>query len=135
MCFLGFSAGKESAHNVRDLCLISGLGRSPGESKNYPLWYSGLENSMDYIIPGLSNSSTCLSDFHFYTVKGIGPVKKAEVDDFLELSHFFNDLTDVNNLISGSSAFSKYSLTIWKFTVRILLMSDLENFEHYIVRG
>ena len=90
---------------------------------------------MDYIIPGFANSSTCLSDFHFYTVKGIGTVNKAEVDDFLELSHFFNDLTDVNNLISGSSAFSKYSLTIWKFTVRILLMSDLENFEHYIVRG
>ena len=55
------------------------------------------------------------------TVKGFGVVSKAEVDVFLELSCFFSDLTHVGNLISGSSAFSKYSLTIWKFTRHVLL--------------
>ena len=58
-------------------------------------------------------------------------VKKAEVDVFLELSCFFNDPADVGNLISGSSAFSKYSLNIWKFMVHIRLKPALENFEHY----
>ena len=65
------------------------------------------------------------------TVKGFGIVNKAEGNVFLELSCFFDDLTDVGNLISGSSAFSKSSLTIWKFTVHVLLKSGLENFEHY----
>ena len=64
-------------------------------------------------------------------VKGIGVVSKAEVDVFLELSCFFDDPTDVSNLISGSSAFSKSSLNILKFTVHILLKPTLENFEHY----
>ena len=58
-------------------------------------------------------------------------VNKAEVDVFLELSSFFNDPTDVGNLISGSSAFSKYSLNSWKFLVHVLLKSGLENFENY----
>ena len=58
-------------------------------------------------------------------------MNKVEVDVFLELSYFFDDLTDVGNLISGSSAFSKTSLNIWKFTVHVLLNFDLENFEHY----
>ena len=58
-------------------------------------------------------------------------VNKAEVDVFLQLSCYFNDLTDVDNLISGSFAFSKTSLDIWKFTVNILLRPGLENFEHY----
>ena len=66
-----------------------------------------------------------------HTVKGFGVVNKAEVDVFLELSRFFNDLMDVGNLISGSSAFSKSSLNIGKFTVHILLKPGLENFEHY----
>ena len=68
-----------------------------------------------------------------HTVKGIGfgIVNKAEIDVFLELSCFFNDPADVGNLISGSSAFSKTSLNIWKFTVHILLKPGLENFEHY----
>ena len=66
-----------------------------------------------------------------HTVKGFGIANKAEVDDFLELSHFFNDPTDVGNLISGSSAFSKTSLNIRTFTVHILLKPGLENFEHY----
>ena len=66
-----------------------------------------------------------------HTVKGFGIVNKAEIDVFLELSSFFNDPTAVGNLISASSAFSKTSLNIWKFMVRILLKPDLENFEHY----
>ena len=66
-----------------------------------------------------------------HTVKGFGIVNKAEVDVFLELSCFFDDPTDVVNLISGSSAFSKSSLNIWKFMVHVLLKPDLENFEHY----
>ena len=66
-----------------------------------------------------------------HRVKGFGVVNKAEEDVFLELSCFFSDPMDVGNLISGSSAFSKSSLNIWKFTVHILLKSGLENFEHY----
>ena len=70
-----------------------------------------------------------------HTVKGFGIVNKAEVDVFLELSCFFDDLMDVGNLISGSSAFSKTSLNIWKFTVHGLLKPGLENFEHYFTSG
>ena len=66
-----------------------------------------------------------------HTVKGFGVVKKAEVDVFLELSCIFYESADVGNLISGSSAFSKTSLNIWKFTVHILLKPGFENFEHY----
>ena len=69
--------------------------------------------------------------FVVYTVKGFGVVNKAEVDVFLEFSCFFNDPKDVGNLISGSSAFSKTTFNIWKFTVHILLKPGLENFEHY----
>ena len=66
-----------------------------------------------------------------HTVKGFGIVIKAEIDVFLELSCFFHDPVDLGNLISGSSAFSKTSLNIKKFTVHILLKPGLENFEHY----
>src|SRR5574337_932844 len=66
-----------------------------------------------------------------HAVKGFGIVNKAEIDVFLELSCFFRDPADVGNLISGSSAFSKSSLNIRKFTVPILLKPGLENFEHY----
>ena len=66
-----------------------------------------------------------------HTVKGFGIVNKAEIDVFLELSCFFSNPTDVCNLISGSSAFSKYKLNIWKFMVHVLLKPSLENFEHY----
>ena len=66
-----------------------------------------------------------------HTVKGFGVVNKAEVDDFLELSCFFDDPADVGILISGSSAFLKSSLNIWKFLVHVLLKPGLENFEHY----
>ena len=66
-----------------------------------------------------------------HSVKGFGIVNKAEIDVFLELSGFFDDPADVGNLVSGSSAFSKTSLNIWKFTVHVLLKPGLENFEHY----
>ena len=67
-----------------------------------------------------------------HTVKGFGIVNKAEIDVFLEISCFFYDPADVGNLISGSSAFSKTSLNIRKFTVHILPKPGLENFEHYL---
>ena len=66
-----------------------------------------------------------------HTVKGFSVVNKAEVVVFLELSCFFDEPTDVGNLISGSSAFSKTSLNIWKSTVHVLLEPGLENFELY----
>ena len=66
-----------------------------------------------------------------HTAKDFGIVNEAEVDVFLELSCFFDDPVDVGNLISGSSAFSKSSLNISKFTVHILLKPGLENFDHY----
>ena len=66
-----------------------------------------------------------------HTVKGFGIVNKAEIDVFLELSCFLHDPADIGNLISGSSAFSKTSLNIWKFMVHVFLKPVLENFEHY----
>ena len=80
------------------------------------------------IFPSLSEFSKFVV---IHTVKGFGIVNKAEVDVFLELSCFFDDPVDVGNLISGSSAFSKSSLNIWKLMVHILLKPGLENFEHY----
>ena len=82
------------------------------------VWYSHLfQNFPQFIV--------------IHTVKGFGIVNKAEIDAFLELACFFEDPADVGNLISGSSAFSKTSLNIWKFMVHILLKPGLENFEHY----
>ena len=69
--------------------------------------------------------------FVIHIVKGFGIVSKAETDVCLELSCFFDDPADVGNLISGSSAFSKTSLDIWKFMVHVLFKPGLENFEHY----
>ena len=66
-----------------------------------------------------------------HMIKGFGILNEAEVDVFLELSHFFDDPTDVGNLISGFSAFSKSILYIWKFLVRVLLKHSLKDFEHY----
>ena len=77
------------------------------------------------VFPSLEEFFTVYCDPH----KGFGIVDKADV--FLELSCFFDDLIDVGNLISGSSAFSKTSLNIWEFMVHILLKPGLENFEHY----
>ena len=82
------------------------------------IWYSHLlKNFPQFVV--------------IHTVKGFGIVNKAEIDVFLELSCFFNDPTNVGNLISGSSAFSKSSLNIWKFLIHVLLKPSLENFEHY----
>ena len=82
------------------------------------VWYSHLfQNFPQFIV--------------IHTVKGFGMVNKAKVDVFLEFSCFFDDPTDAGNLIFGSSAFSKTSLNIWKFTVHALLKPGLENFEHY----
>ena len=84
------------------------------------VWYSHLfKNFLQFVV--------------ILTVKGFAVVNKAEVDVFLELSCFLNDPTDVGNLISGSSAFSKSSLNIWKFMVHVLLKPGLENFGHYFV--
>ena len=68
-----------------------------------------------------------------YTVKSFDVINMAEVDVFMELSCFFYDPVNVGNLISGSSAFSKSSLNIWKFLVHVLLKPCLENFEHYLL--
>ena len=82
------------------------------------VWYSHLsQNFLQFIV--------------IHTVKGFETVSKAEIDVFLELSCFFHDPADVGNLVSGSSAFSKTSLNIWKFMVHILLKPGLENCEHY----
>ena len=82
------------------------------------VWYSHLlQNFLQFIV--------------IHTIKGFSIVNKAEINIFLELSSFFDDPEDVGNLISGSSAFSKTSLNIWKFTVYVLLKPGLENFEHY----
>ena len=79
------------------------------------------------IFLSLEEFSTGFCDPH---IKGFDVVSKVEVDDFLELSCFFNDPADVGNLISGSSAFSETSLKIWKFMVHVLSKPGLENFEH-----
>ena len=82
------------------------------------VWYSHLfQNFPQFIV--------------IHAVKGFGIVNKAEIDVFLELSRFFDDPTDAGNLISGSSTFSKSSLSICKFMVLVLLKPGLENFEHY----
>ena len=82
------------------------------------VWYSHLfQNFPQFIVT--------------HTVKGFGIVNKAELDVFLELSCFFDDTMDVDNLISDSSAFSKFSMNIWKFLIYVLLKPHLENFEHY----
>ena len=65
-----------------------------------------------------------------HTVKGFGIVNKAEIDVFLEFSCSFYAPVDIGNLITGSSAFSKFSFNIWKFMVHVLLKPGLENFEH-----
>ena len=83
------------------------------------IWYSHLSQNFPQFIV-------------IHTVKGFGIVNKAEIDVFLERSYFFDDSADIDNLISGSSAFSKTSLNIWKFMVHVLLKPGLENFEHYL---
>ena len=82
------------------------------------VWYSHLLQNFPHFIV-------------IHTVKSFGVVNKTEIDVFLELSCFFDDSGDIGNLISGSSAFSKTSLNIWKFSVHVLLKPGFENFEHY----
>ena len=82
------------------------------------VWYSHLLNNVPQFVV-------------IHTVKGFSIVNEAEIDVFLELSSFFDDPVDVGNLVSGSSAFSKTGLNIWKFMVHVSLMPGLENFEHY----
>ena len=79
-------------------------------------------------IPSLEEFTTVYCDPH----KGFGIVNKAEINVFMECFCFFDDPVNVGNLISGSSAFSKTSLNVWKFTVHVLLKPGLENFEHYL---
>ena len=82
------------------------------------VWYSHLlKNFLQFVL--------------IHVIKGFSIVNKGEVDVFLQLACFFDDPEDVGNLISGSSAFSKSSMNIWKFTVHILSKPGLENFEHY----
>ena len=84
------------------------------------VWYSHLlKNFPQFIV--------------IHTVKRFGIVNKEEIDVSLELSCFFDDSADVGNLISSSSAFSKTSLSTWKFMVPVLLKPSLENFEHYFI--
>ena len=81
------------------------------------VWYSHLFKIFQFVV--------------IHTVKGFSIVNEAKVDVFLEFSCFFDDPADVGNLISGSSAFRKFSLNIWKFSVHVLLKPSLESFEHY----
>ena len=84
------------------------------------VWYSHLlKNFQQFIV--------------IHTVKGFAIVNKAEIDVFLELSCFFDNSTDVGNLISGSSTYSKSNLNIWRFMVHVLLKPGLEDFEHYFL--
>ena len=83
------------------------------------VWYSHLFKNLSQFVV-------------IHTVKDFGIVNKAEVDVFLEFACFFYNPMNVGNLISGSSAFSKSSLNIWKFMVHVLLKPGLENFEHYL---
>ena len=98
-------------------CFLTCLQISQDEGK--VVWYSHL----------LKN----FLQFAIHTVKGFSIVNEAEVDVFLEFSCFFYDPMDAGKLIFGSSAFSKTSLNIWKFTVHKLLKPGLENFEHYFI--
>ena len=82
------------------------------------VWYSHLFKNVPHFVV-------------IHTVRGFGMVNKAKVDVSLELSCFFDDPADVGNLISGSSAFSKTSLNIWKFMIHVMLKPGLENFKHY----
>ena len=84
---------------------------------------------MVLVFPSLSEFFTVCCDPH----KGFSIVNEAEVDVFLEFSCFFYGPSDVGNLISGSSAFSKFIVNIWKLMVHILLKPGLENFEHYLL--
>jgi len=82
-------------------------------------------------VPDISISLRIFQFVVIYTVKSFSIANEAEVDVFLEFSCFFDDPTDVGNLMSGFSAFSKSSLYIWKFSVHVLLKPSLKDFQHY----
>ena len=118
-----------SSMSSSNCCFLTGMQISQEAGK--VVWYSHLlKNIPQFLV--------------IHTVKGLGIVNKAEIEGFLfvclfvcflELSCFFDDTVNVGNLISGSSAFSKTNLNIWKFTVHVLLKPGLENFEHYFPSG
>ena len=103
-------------HVGTNCCFLNWIQISQEASK--VVWYSHLLNNFPEFVV-------------IHTVKGFDIVTNEEVDDFLKLSCFFDDLANVCNLISCSSAFSKSSSNIWKFMVHILLKPGLENFEYY----
>ena len=117
-CFYHLSHQKSSCWSISgsNCCFLTCIQISQEAGK--VIWYSHLLKNFPQFVM-------------IHTVKGFGIVNKAEIDVFLELSCFFSNPTDVCNLISGSSAFSKYKLNIWKFMVHVLLKPSLENFEHY----
>ena len=99
-------------------CPVLTVASWPSQESGQVVWYSHLfQNFPQFVV--------------IHTLKGSGIVNKTKVDVFLEFSCCFDDSVDVGNLISGSSAFSKTSLDIWKFKVHVLLKPGLENFEHY----
>ena len=105
-----------SAMSIYNCCFLTCIQVS--QEAGQVVWYSILlQNFPQFIV--------------IHTVKGFGTVNKAEIDVFLELSCFFDDPADVGDLISGSSAFSKTSLNIWKFMFHVSSKPGLENFEHY----
>ena len=133
MMYFAYKLNKQG-DNIQPYLLLSQFGTSLLFHVQFQLLLLDLHTDFSggrsggLICPSLSEFSTVYCD---HTVKGFGTVNKAEVGVFLWLSCFFNDPTDVGNLISGSSAFSKSNLNIWKFMVHILLKPALENFEHY----
>ena len=113
--FPNFEIG-QSSMSGSNCCFLSCI-KVPQEVGKV-VWYSHLfKNFAQFLV--------------IHRVKGFGIVNKTEVYVFLELSCFFDDPSDIGNLISGSSAFSKSSLNIWKFSVHVLLKTGLENFENY----
>ena len=103
--------------SISNCCFLTIIQISQEAGKG--VWYSHLfENLTQFVV--------------IHTVKGFRVVNGAEIDVFLEFSCFFYDPANVGNLISGSSAFSKSTLTIWKFLVHVLLKLSLKNFEHYL---
>ena len=114
-CFPNFQPVSYSMSGS-NCCFLNGIQVSQETGK--VVWYSHFFKSFPLFVV-------------IYTFKGFHVVNKAETDVFLEFSCFFEDPTDVGNLISGSSAFSKSSMNIWMLVVHVLLKSGLEIFEHY----
>ena len=110
---LNHRAGKESACNAGNLGLIPGLGRSPGEGKGSPLQYSGLENSMDYIIHGVAKSRTQLRDFHFTSLQ----------------PHSYKNMNSANNLNHLGSTFSPNQAFRWENSLADILITELCNWK------